>query len=460
MKKAYLLLRNNKQSGPFDLNEVIQMNLKPFDLIWVDGKSAGWRYPTEIDSLKPYVAEVVDQLELVKTPDFVQTLEATPRKSETLPRPQGNERHIFVRLPGNATSVKANAPTAEIPLFTQEVKIDEPAKNYDYKINSPEEIRIDKKFSRSLNEVEEDYTNWVFKSKTKKRFGWQNHKKLLISLALTAVIITVLGLVFYQKQAAATQPLEPAVTQQSVVLTNEKNNSDPLVTRPFYIAPPTKSAAASRVHKKLSFHPGSRKKKKYTSKKIIVRTLPGPIQNIPVKKPVVETSSDPLPTKPLPSKPIKENKRGLSDVLHSLFPKIKKNQSGGEPAQAKIPEEMPGGRNSRRRTDEQGNSTTPGQVSKGAEPTLSEDLIELSSNEKNEDQWQLGVYNFKIALHNHNTTPLKNASVSVAYFDENNRLLEKKIINFYNVAAGGSQTVAAPDQKWADHLEYQLVAVH
>ena len=57
MHKVYLLLRNNRQTGPHSLDELLQLNLKPFDLVWVEGRSAAWRYPGEIDSLKPYVSE-------------------------------------------------------------------------------------------------------------------------------------------------------------------------------------------------------------------------------------------------------------------------------------------------------------------------------------------------------------------------------------------------------------------
>lgn len=57
---TYLLLRNNKQQGPVSLQHLIQLGLKPYDLVWVEGKSAAWRYPSEIPELKPY-AEVVEE---------------------------------------------------------------------------------------------------------------------------------------------------------------------------------------------------------------------------------------------------------------------------------------------------------------------------------------------------------------------------------------------------------------
>jgi len=56
MHRIYSLLRSNKQSGPYSLEELLHLNLKPFDLIWVEGKS-GWSYPSEIESLKPFLKE-------------------------------------------------------------------------------------------------------------------------------------------------------------------------------------------------------------------------------------------------------------------------------------------------------------------------------------------------------------------------------------------------------------------
>jgi hypothetical protein len=37
------------------------MGLKPFDLIWQEGKSAAWRYPGEVDELKPFAPPVEEQ---------------------------------------------------------------------------------------------------------------------------------------------------------------------------------------------------------------------------------------------------------------------------------------------------------------------------------------------------------------------------------------------------------------
>ena len=58
---TYLLLRNNKETGPHTFEEIRGMSLKSYDLIWVVGKSAAWRYPGEINELKSIAPEVPEQ---------------------------------------------------------------------------------------------------------------------------------------------------------------------------------------------------------------------------------------------------------------------------------------------------------------------------------------------------------------------------------------------------------------
>jgi hypothetical protein len=57
--KTYLLLRNNKQTGPHTLDELLSMVLRSQDLIWIEGQSASWRYPAELDEFKGFVAAPV-----------------------------------------------------------------------------------------------------------------------------------------------------------------------------------------------------------------------------------------------------------------------------------------------------------------------------------------------------------------------------------------------------------------
>lgn len=58
---GYLLLRDNKQSGPYSFEEITAKGFKPYDLIWAEGKSAGWRYPGELPEFSSYAPMVEEQ---------------------------------------------------------------------------------------------------------------------------------------------------------------------------------------------------------------------------------------------------------------------------------------------------------------------------------------------------------------------------------------------------------------
>ncbi|HMK17836.1 MAG TPA: hypothetical protein VK492_06555 [Chitinophagaceae bacterium] len=58
---TYLLLRSNKQSGPYSLQQLVTLGLKPYDLVWLEGRSAAWRYPSEVEGLKAYAPATEEQ---------------------------------------------------------------------------------------------------------------------------------------------------------------------------------------------------------------------------------------------------------------------------------------------------------------------------------------------------------------------------------------------------------------
>jgi hypothetical protein len=70
----------------------------------------------------------------------------------------------------------------------------------------------------------------------------------------------------------------------------------------------------------------------------------------------------------------------------------------------------------------------------------------------------MGVQGLKITLYNRSTTTVNKAIVEVLYYSEQNSLLEKKTIQFSNIASKKSQTIAATDHRLADHVEYKIIS--
>jgi DNA-binding NarL/FixJ family response regulator len=52
---AYLLLRDNIQSGPFSLEELKLAGIRSTDMLWIEGRSSEWRYVDEIEELQAFV---------------------------------------------------------------------------------------------------------------------------------------------------------------------------------------------------------------------------------------------------------------------------------------------------------------------------------------------------------------------------------------------------------------------
>jgi len=73
MERVYLLLRNNQQTGPLTIDELLQQQLRPTDMIWIEGKSAVWTYLSELE-LTPFVkdAELRQTVESFKNEDEIE----------------------------------------------------------------------------------------------------------------------------------------------------------------------------------------------------------------------------------------------------------------------------------------------------------------------------------------------------------------------------------------------------
>jgi len=109
----YLLLRDNKQSGPYSFEELTAKGLKAYDLIWIEGKSAAWRYPSEVDELKPFAPVIEEQpydrfykkrdTTVRKQEEKVATKEPETTPVKTPLESLNANRHIVVILPNGQT---------------------------------------------------------------------------------------------------------------------------------------------------------------------------------------------------------------------------------------------------------------------------------------------------------------------------------------------------------------------
>jgi hypothetical protein len=81
--KRYLLLRKNRESGPFTFEELICQDLGPLDLIWIEGESRSWAHSTELEELRVWVKEPENE----PIREAVKTSERPPVSMEGIPLP-------------------------------------------------------------------------------------------------------------------------------------------------------------------------------------------------------------------------------------------------------------------------------------------------------------------------------------------------------------------------------------
>lgn len=210
--KKFLLLRSNKQSGPYSADELQQMGLKAYDLIWVDGKSAAWRYPGEVDELKSFAPPVEEQPydRFYKKPEEHKAQENTTQEhpSTSIIAPQQQEpvekqpkkdkeyKRIFVTLPNGNTAVprqsstsnqsSAPKPVAQPPnqVFGEAL----PQENgYQYQQPASELPRLNPVKTKSRAEKEPLAGEEIYYPKSRSR----NLKPMLLAGLITAMVAMV-----------------------------------------------------------------------------------------------------------------------------------------------------------------------------------------------------------------------------------------------------------------------------
>ncbi|MES1214870.1 MAG: hypothetical protein ABUT20_05070 [Bacteroidota bacterium] len=186
---TYLLLRSNKESGPYSLEQLIQLGLKPYDLVWVQGKSAAWRYPGEVAELKEHAPMVEEQpfdrfyKRKTDTPEeqtvSVREVNTTEKKPE--------EKKYVQYMPKKSVSVIM--PEQTVAITTDKPAISKVQTAILERTISQELPEVETKYSQPLDEIKEMYVKQLQQRKNKtaqKKFLTKNLKN-------AAIVILIIG---------------------------------------------------------------------------------------------------------------------------------------------------------------------------------------------------------------------------------------------------------------------------
>lgn len=476
MQKVYLLLRNNHQSGPFNVDELLQHDLKSTDLVWEEGRSAGWSYPYEIESLKSFFHKEVPQKAVNEakqhnpgTQEFSATDMDAPFASKEV-----TSKNVYVSLPADGfhreshkqepveerLEDKAEAIRRRALAAAERSSSKDRSTSITEQKNADEAYELETKISRTTSEIGEDYSAWLYtqqiekKKKARKRRSFVMGVSTVFLLAtgfllyrgmITSNIIDTVGIEPIQeepKKETVPESVQPQVVEDATVIMPNPGMAESTKTTVNITSLPANQEQVSSK---------SAPTKAFDSQKVAATTvnnvakLPAheetkTLQNIDtehVKSEKVGTDVASAPKK----------KETLGGKIGNFFEKFKSKEkkdksetyepkTGGATASEGVPKRKP--------------EQAPSNVNIAH-------FISVSSNAPGEN-WMMGVTGLKLTLHNKSNETLKTAAVEVRYYNEDKDLLEKKVVYFNNVSPKASQTVPAPDHRLAERADYQLVS--
>lgn len=199
MPATYLLLRNNKQSGPLQLDALLQQGLQPHDLIWVEGQSAGWRHPSEINELKAYAtgkkhSETKEELR--------RNTDQTPSPSGPISQPVKNATHIYVSLPAAMRAQPQEESPAADALEAKAAALHQRIQAFAQGKATAEDTDV--RPARSLDNMKQEYGAWLAKQEKKKKWGVTKR-----NLVITGLVLVVTTSVLAISKWIRTEPLLP-----------------------------------------------------------------------------------------------------------------------------------------------------------------------------------------------------------------------------------------------------------
>jgi hypothetical protein len=495
---SYLLLRNNKESGPYTLEALVQLGLKPYDLVWVEGKSAAWRYPSEVDGLKFYAPAVEEQpfdrffkrpseqkaekdQQTSLVPSSVQQINKEIKSAEVqeiVTIQQAQEENVEIKMPKKQVyvSMPANGGKTVIIKKTEQPavtngsvkdthsKSQEPVQQTETVINSSpsyselvsdynkqqytekkaasqqtelpvDEYPLEKKYSQSLDDIKDIYVQTLADRKRKNA-----QKKVIITLVkkvlpfAAVLIIGILVGVFIMNKKSGNN-VASQTQQARIQLPNETTNTKPGGT---LTDTPTQQAGTQA---------GANQ------------------QPIAGNNPIANKSTDFSTSAALQ----KEN--GVTDPQNSLANSSITKKNGKKDAKATLPagnsetelsrpksiepDPVTGERNKVVRSDND-NSTTQTAAKQFSNPLMKQ--VSVASNDYKRGTFG-GIHDLQLTVTNNSNYLLDNVVVELQILKPNEQPLKTDNIRFSPVPPNGSLTLAIPATSRGVKVAYKVIHV-
>ncbi len=438
----YLLLRDNKESGPYTMDELLDFGLKPYDLVWVQGKSAAWRYPSEVEELKPYAPVVeeqpYDRFYKKDTEEKKQEVPQANKQNSYSPVPEEDvpvmneysryipaekkeeikfkpKKSVFVTLPGQqqVTAKKNSQPVQPIVQATTA----SPAITISESL-----VEAEIKYFQPLDEIKERYVKTLLERKDKKA-----KKGLIIN---------------WLKKAAVFGGLIVLGVLAGFVIKSKPGKEDKVVQQLLQASPLVNNAGDA-------------------SSPASIQQDENPAVKAPVEKVVNDDQLEPL-QKIKESVRINEEQEPTTVRIRKetmlIVPKEKEEGSARQFSQQPVETDpLTGERNRKVRNNNTVNSTEEKAVMKPGKNGLY-DLVSVASNDYKRVAFG-GIRNLYLTVTNNSKYELDNVIVELQYLKPSEEPLRTENIKFRSVAPNASATIRVPDTNRGIKVSYKIITI-
>ncbi len=449
--KMYLLLRNNKQSGPHSLDELKSMGLKAYDLVWLEGKSAAWRYPSEIEELSSFAPIVeeqpFDRFYKKATPAASPTV-TLPTAASTTQIPTG-KRIIYVTMPAGK-SPAAREASREMPRESavRELPSREPASreplaetHSDRPLQENREPRepIVREMSPSYARAAiEDYSAQPAAEQTTlvdylPRRRSRNTKAITRFVAIGLCILALLAAGIFIGLSLNKDTLG----LQHKMVANASPTSGAMSSGP----PATQTSSVS---------PATSPIVQPTAQHMPAPAVTSPSAPTGQEDPIVNTST-------LPAKTVKKNQKTKAD--RSLHGAVQYTTASApkDSATTTIPTMQ---REAVHRSDNaETNHASPSTVNKEALRTALANQISVGANTYSIGTFG-GISDLQVTVTNRSAYPLDLVVVEVQYLQANKKVFKTENLYFRGIGAGSALMLEAPKSARGIKVQYKVTTIN
>ncbi len=490
--KQYRLLRNNKESGPYTAEQLIQTGLKAYDLIWLEGRSAAWRYPCELEELKPYAPAVEEQPfdRFYKRPSSALVKKEKPAVAENLadagyistissvvnlPAEQPfvkQKPRIKIKADWNklepVVAVKRKEITAPEPLkqavfikntateiptwkdawldWEQEKKAVTAVSKNNVQVSHPaEDAVLETKFSQSLGDIKEKYAETFLKAKTKTSdFSW-NRYKAYVSLALICLPLIGFGVWLGVK-------LNGTATNADAIIKSQQEKLQNIL--------PAQSVAVTN-NNQLPVNDGNSKNVDENKQKTITspagkKLSPAPVhippKQIPQTQPLAEKKAS---SQPHFQPPFDDNHHALVLNNSNTTPSRVANRRNATPDDNTNLSDNNNiaATNNKENTDQTSAAPFRRKMSKV------QNINDYVSVNAVNQSYPNGSQHVTFQVQNISDIPVDMIVMDLQYFDANGRFKKGETVYIRNISSNETVNIKAPDDKFSAKITYKVSMV-